>query len=76
MGMILEAEISDLSETNKNEIKNYILSNFALPYTPNKTYLHKFLLNDKKNQNEKINFTLLNGIGNCSIDNLFSINEL
>ena len=76
MGMILETEISDLSETNKNEIKNYILSNFALPYTPNKTYLHKFLLNDKKNQNEKINFTLLNGIGNCSIDNLFSINEL
>ena len=76
MGMILETEISDLSETNKNEIKNYILSNFALPYTPNKTYLHKFLLNDKKNQNEKINFTLLSGIGNCSIDNLFSINEL
>ena len=76
MGMILETEISDLSETNKNEIKNYILSNFSLPYTPNKTYLHKFLLNDKKNQNEKINFTLLSGIGNCSIDNLFSINEL
>ncbi len=76
MGMILETEISDLSETNKNEIKNYILSDFALPYTPNKTYLHKFLLNDKKNQNEKINFTLLSGIGNCSIDNLFSINEL
>ena len=76
MGMILETEISDLSETNKNEIKNYILSNFALPYTPNKSYLHKFLLNDKKNQNEKINFTLLSGIGNCSIDNLFSINEL
>ena len=31
---------------------------------------------DKKNQNGKINFTLLSGIGNCSIDNLFSINEL
>ena len=76
MGMILETKISDLSETDKNEIKNYVLSNFALPYTPNKTYLHKFLLNDKKNQNGKINFTLLNGIGNCSIDNLFSINEL
>ncbi len=76
MGMILETEISDLSEINKNEIKNYLLSNFALPYTPKKTYLHKFLLNDKKNQNEKINFTLLSGIGNCSIDNLFSINEL
>ena len=76
MGMILETEISDLSETDKNEIKNYILSNFALPYTPKKSNLHKFLINDKKNQNGKINFTLLGGIGNCSFDNLFSLDEL
>ena len=76
MGMILETEISDLSETDKNEIKNYILSNFALPYTPKKSYLHKFLINDKKNQDGKINFTLLSGIGNCSFDNLFSLDEL
>ena len=76
MGMILETKISDLSETDKNEIKNYILSNFALPYTPKKSSLHKFLINDKKNQNGKINFTLLNGIGNCSFDNLFSLDEL
>jgi len=76
MGMILETEISDLSETEKNEIKNYILSNFALPYTPKKSYLHKFLINDKKNQDGKINFTLLSGIGNCSFDNLFSLDEL
>ena len=67
MGMILETKISDLSETDKNEIKNYVLSNFALPYTPKKSNLHKFLINDKKNQNGKINFTLLNGIGNCSL---------
>ena len=76
MGIILETEISDLSETEKNEIKSYILSNFALPYTPTKSHLHKFLINDKKNQNGKINFTLLSGIGNCSIDNLLPINEL
>jgi 3-dehydroquinate synthase len=76
MGMILETKISDLSETDKNEIKNYVLSNFALPYTPKKSSLHKFLINDKKNQNGKINFTLLNGIGNCSLDNLFSLDEL
>ena len=76
MGMILETKISDLSETDKNEIKNYVLSNFALPYTPKKSSLHKFLINDKKNQNGKINFTLLNGIGNCSFDNLFSLDEL
>ena len=76
MGMILETKISDLSETDKNEIKNYVLSNFALPYTPKKSSLHKFLINDKKNQDGKINFTLLNGIGNCSLDNLFSLDEL
>jgi len=76
MGMILETEISNLSETDKNEIKNYILSNFALPYTPKKSYLHKFLINDKKNQNGKINFTLLSGIGNSSFDNLLFLDEL
>ena len=76
MGMILETKMSDLSETDKNEIKNYVLSNFALPYTPKKSSLHKFLINDKKNQHGKINFTLLNGIGNCSLDNLFSLDEL
>jgi len=76
MGMILETEISDLSESEKNEVKNYILSNFALPYTPKKSSLHKFLINDKKNQNGKINFTLLSGIGSCSFDNLFSLDEL
>ena len=76
MGMILETKISDLSESDKNEIKNYVLSNFALPYTPKKSSLHKFLINDKKNQHGKINFTLLNGIGNCSLDNLFSLDEL
>ena len=76
MGLILETEISDLSETKKNEIKNYILSNFALPYTPKKSNLHKFLINDKKNQDGRINFTLLSEIGNCSFDNLFSLDEL
>ena len=76
MGMILETEISNLSKTEKNEITNYILSNFALPYTPKKYNLHKFLINDKKNQSGKISFSLLNKIGNCTIDNLFSTDEL
>jgi len=76
MGMILETEISNLSDIDKNEIKNYILSNFALPYTPKKNNLHKFLLNDKKNKDSKINFSLLKSIGDCSIDNMFSEDEL
>ena len=76
MGIILESEISELTQSEKNEIKNYILSNFGLPYTPKKSYLHKFILNDKKNQEGKINFSLLKGIGNCTIDNLFTEDEL
>ena len=76
MGLILETEISHLSETDKNEIKNYILSNFALPYTPKKYNLRKFLINDKKNQNGKISFSLLNSIGSCTINHLFSADEL
>ncbi len=47
MGIILETEISNLTHSEKNEIKNYILSNFGLPYTPKKTELIKFLRNDK-----------------------------
>jgi 3-dehydroquinate synthase len=76
MGMILETEISNLSDSEKNEIKNYILSNFGLPYNPNKTELLNFLRNDKKNKHKKISFSLLDGIGNCSIDNLLTEDEL
>ncbi|MEC9209290.1 MAG: 3-dehydroquinate synthase [Bacteroidota bacterium] len=76
MGMILETELSILSNSEKNEIKNYILSNFGLPYTPNKIELLNFLRNDKKNKDEKINFSLLKGIGDCTIDNLLTEDEL
>ena len=76
MGILLETELSDLSYSEKNRIKNYILSSFELPYTPNQKELVKFLKNDKKNKEKKINFSLLNGIGDCSIDNLISEDEL
>ncbi len=76
MGIILESELSSLSVSEKNDIKNYILSNFSLPYTPSKSNLLNFLRNDKKNFEGKINFSLLEGIGNCTINNLFSEDEL
>ena len=76
MGILLETEISKLSYIEKNKVKNYILSNFNLPYTPQKKELIKFLKNDKKNQEKKINFSLLNRIGNCTIDNLLTEDEL
>ena len=76
MGILLETEISSLSVTAKNEIKNFILSNFALPHLPTNSEIKKYLINDKKNKIGKINFSLLKEIGNCTIDNLFSENEL
>ena len=76
MGILLEVEISLVSQEQNNEIKNYILSNFSLPFTPKKSDLLPFLMNDKKNKVGKINFSLLTNIGSCSVDNLFSTDEL
>jgi 3-dehydroquinate synthase len=76
LGMLIESKMSDLSELEKREITEFILSNFTLPYNPAKNKLIAFMQNDKKNKVGKINFSLLKGIGNCSIDNLFSANEL
>ena len=76
MGILLEVEISLVSQEQNNEIKNYILSNFSLPFTPKKSDLLQFLMNDKKNKVGKINFSLLTNIGSCSVDNLFSVDEL
>ena len=76
LGILIEAKMSNLSELEKVEITAFILSNFRLPHNPTKNQLLKFMRNDKKNLDEKINFTLLDGIGNCSLDNLFSEDEL
>ncbi|MEE2700146.1 MAG: 3-dehydroquinate synthase [Bacteroidota bacterium] len=76
MGIILETELSPISKIEKDEIKNYILSNFSLPFTPKKAELLPNLMNDKKNKEKKISFSLLNNIGDCSVDHLLSENEL
>ena len=75
-GMILETQLSNLHLEEKLEIKNYILSNFSLPFFPKKSDLLPFLINDKKNKLGKISFSLLNQIGDCMVDHLFSIDEL
>ena len=54
MGILLEIEISSLSDLEKSEIKKYILSSFSLPHCPNKSDLIKYLKNDKKNLVGKI----------------------
>ena len=76
MGIIIESELSSLTDSDKNQIKNYILSNFQLPHFPSKSELLSFMKNDKKNLDGKISFSLLKEIGNCTINNLFSEDEL
>jgi 3-dehydroquinate synthase len=76
LGMLIESKMSNLSESEKVEITAFILSNFTLPYNPAKNQLINFMRNDKKNLDEKINFTLLDGIGSCTINNFFSEDEL
>mgnify|MGYP003974462679 CR=1 FL=1 len=50
MGIILECELSLLSQNEKIEIKNYLIKKFQLPDIPSKNKLMKFLINDKKNK--------------------------
>ena len=76
LGIILESEMSLISISEKKEIKEYILSNFQLPHLPPKKDLIQFMKGDKKNFSGKINFSLLNEIGVCKINNLFSQDEL
>ena len=76
LGILYELEISNLSFDEKTIIKNYILKNFKLPDLPKKSKLFSFIQKDKKNVHDKVNLSLLNGIGNCTVDNLFKINEL
>ena len=76
LGILYELEISNLSFDEKTIIKNYILKNFKLPDLPKKSKLFSFIQKDKKNVHDKVNLSLLNGIGNCTVDNLFNINEL
>ena len=76
LGIILESEMSLISISEKKEIKEYILSNFQLPHLPPKKDLIQFMKGDKKNFSGKINFSLLNEIGVCKINNLFSKDEL
>ena len=76
LGILYELEISNLSFEEKTTIKNYILKNYQLPDLPKKNKLLSFLQKDKKNIHRQVNFSLLNGIGNCTVDNLFKINEL
>ncbi len=76
LGIIEEIKLSKLSTQEREEINNFILSVFKLPTLPKKEELLLFMKNDKKNSEAKINFSLLDGIGSCTFNNLFLADEL
>lgn len=79
-GMLIEIYLSyfkkKLSFKDMEQIQSFIMTHFPLPGTLSHKQLEKFLIADKKNQKGKINFTLLNKIGNASIDNFCSNKEI
>ncbi|MBL6663709.1 MAG: 3-dehydroquinate synthase [Flavobacteriales bacterium] len=76
LGMYLETELSPLHSERKKEIQDYLKSNFNLVECPSLNQLLPFLKNDKKNEHDNINFSLLDDIGSCSYNNEFSIEEI
>lgn len=81
IGMICECflsnKINNLSDKELNEISNYIYSKYGNYKIDLRNFdvIMNFMKNDKKNDNEKINFTLLNSIGSSDI-NMYSDSDL
>ncbi len=76
LGMMLESDLSDLTVIEKETINIFLYNFFQIPELPPKHEIIDLMKGDKKNKDGKINFSLLNGIGNCSIDNLFLADDL
>ena len=76
LGMILENNLSKINKEEKNEIASFISNTFSIPKKPPLRALLELMKSDKKNRKEKINFTLLNGIGSSIINQEFTLDEL
>lgn len=78
IGIICESYISykkvKLSKIKLNEITNFIINIYPYYKIPNINFLLKYLLNDKKNSNNKISCCLLKNIGKPIINNNIEIN--
>jgi len=76
LGMILESNLSKINKEEKNEITSFISNTFSIPKKPPLRALLEWMKSDKKNRKEKINFTLLNGVGSSIINQEFTLDEL
>ena len=72
MGMILEANLSmqlkRISESEFEEISEFICGTYVLPEAPSFEKLIPYLKQDKKNENSRVKFALLERIGKCTYD--------
>ena len=82
IGMIIEAFLSydqeliskaDLEEVCEGFSSMYALNTIDMKIFPNLT---KWMKHDKKNQNNSINFSLINKIGSCRYDVICTIDEI
>jgi len=74
LGMLVESQLSPISEKEKIEISDCFKSYFSLIDLPPLGSLLPFIQNDKKNKNQKVQFSLLTKIGQCEY-NLTVINS-
>ena len=74
--MILESNLSKINKEEKQEISSFMSNTFSIPKKPPLRALLEWMKSDKKNIKEKINITLLNGIGSSLINQEFTVDEL
>lgn len=77
IGMILEGflanKLGKLSISDLNEVSNYLISVFGKFDLPPIYEIMPLMLQDKKNVGNEISFSLLDGVGKCSFDELIDL---
>lgn len=77
IGIILEGflanKLGKLSISDLNEVSNYLISVFGKFDLPPIHEIMPLMLQDKKNVGNEISFSLLDGVGKCSFDELIDL---
>lgn len=68
IGMLVESQLSPITEKEKLEISDYLKRHFSLIDIPPHESLLPFIQNDKKNKDQRVLFSLLNKIGQGGFD--------
>lgn len=72
LGMILETHLSlqlgMISNKDFVEVSSFLIKNYQPPLSPEPAFLEPFLAQDKKNENNRIKFSLLERKGKCTYD--------